>query len=414
MPRATQSLPLSTPTLRAQTVTITEPSRRLNVLKHAGILTVTILLIGLVSCSKSSEHATPVGPMPVASVTVTPATASVQAGQTTQLTATPKDAGGTPLSGRAVTWSSDNTAAATVNASGLVRGVAAGHRNAVITATCEGKEGVSTVTVEASGTTVVFVGAGDIAVGGGFQEATAQLLDGIPGTVFTLGDQAYPDGTTSDYTTYYDPTWGRHKARTRPCPGNHDYHTANAAGYFTYFGSLAGPSGQGYYSFDLGDWHIISLDGEIPTAVGSPQEVWLRADLAAHTNQCCLAYWHEPLFDSGDVHGSQSQYVQPLWQALYDYHAEIVLNGHEHIYERFAPQTPDGTADPDNGIREFIVGTGGAGLYTVTTPKPNSEVHNTNTHGVLKLTLGPGTYSWQFIPVAGQTFTDSGSGTCHK
>ena len=147
--------------------------------------------------------------------------------------------------------------------------------------------------------------------------------------------------------------------------------------------------------------------------MGSPEEVWLRADLAAHTNQCCLAYWHEPLFDSGDVHGGESQYVKPLWQALYDYHAEIVLNGHEHIYERFAPQTPDGVADPVNGIRELIVGTGGAGLYTVTTPLPNSEVHNTNTYGVLKLTLGPGTYSWQFIPVAGQTFTDSGSGTCH-
>ncbi|TMK42958.1 MAG: alkaline phosphatase, partial [Actinobacteria bacterium] len=226
------------------------------------------------------------------------------------------------------------------------------------------------------GSTVVFVGAGDIAVGGGSQEATARLLDGIPGTVFTLGDNAYPDGTASNYATYYDPSWGRHKARTKPCPGNHDYHTANGAGYFTYFGSLAGPSGQGYYSFDLGDWHIISLDGEISTAVGSPQEVWLRADLAAHTNQCCLAYWHEPLFDSGNIHGGQSQYVQPLWQALYDYHAEIILNGHEHIYERFAPQTPGGAADPANGIREFIVGTGGAGLYTVTTPKPNSEVHN--------------------------------------
>jgi len=264
------------------------------------------------------------------------------------------------------------------------------------------------------GSTVVFVGAGDIAVGGGSQEATARLLDGIPGTVFTLGDNAYPDGTASNYATYYDPSWGRHKARTKPCPGNHDYHTANAAGYFAYFGSLAGPSGQGYYSFDLGDWHIISLDGEISTAVGSPQEVWLRADLAAHTNQCCLAYWHEPLFDSGNIHGGQSQYVQPLWQALYDYHAEIILNGHEHIYERFAPQTPGGAADPANGIREFIVGTGGAGLYTVTTPKPNSEVHNTSTYGVLKLTLGPGTYSWQFIPIAGQTFTDSGSGTCHR
>jgi len=261
--------------------------------------------------------------------------------------------------------------------------------------------------------TVTFVGAGDIADNGGEMAATAALLGAIPGTIFTLGDNAYPDGTASDYTSWYDPTWGQYKARTQPCPGNHDYHTSGAAGYFSYFGALAGPSGRGYYSFDLGDWHIISLDSEIDMSPGSAQEVWLRADLAANTKQGTLAYWHRPRFTSGTVHGNATD-TQPLWQALQDYRADIVLNGHVHNYERFAPQSANGVADPVNGIREFVVGTGGAAQYASGTPIANSVVQNDNTYGVLKLTLGPGTYSWQFIPIAGQTFTDSGSGVCHN
>jgi hypothetical protein len=473
-----------------------EPSRRLDLLKHAGILSVAVVLLGLVACSKTIDNNL-VGPTPVASVgvspgsatiatagslsltatpknagggplsgrvvtwssdniaaatvngsglvsgvaagsatitatcegktgasditvssvavasvTVSPASASVQAGSTTQLTATPKDAGGVPLLGRIVTWSSDNTAAATVNGSGLVSGVGAGL--ATITATCEGQTATSDITVTASsGSSVTFVGAGDIAEGGGEAEATATLLDAIPGTVFTAGDNAYPDGTTSDYTNYYEPTWGRHKARTRPCPGNHDYHTSGASGYFSYYGASAGPAGQGYYSYDLGDWHIISLNSEIDASAGSAQEQWLRADLAASSKDCTIAYWHQPLFSSGDVHGS-TDICKPLWQALHDAGAEIVICGHDHEYERFAPQDANGVADPTNGIREFVVGTGGAGLYSIATPIANSEAHNANTFGVLKLTLGSGTYSWQFIPIAGQTYTDSGSGTCHK
>lgn len=258
---------------------------------------------------------------------------------------------------------------------------------------------------------VVLVGAGDIAGGGGKQEATAKLLDVTPGTVFTTGDNAYPDGTPANFTNYYNPTWGRHKARTRPCAGNHDYHTSGASGYFSYFGSLAGPSGLGYYSYDVGDWHIISLDTNIDAAAGSPQEQWLRADLAAHTQQCQLAYWHSPLFSSGSVHGNQSR-SKALWQALQDYGAEVVVCGDDHDYERFAPQTANGVASP-TGVREFVVGTGGGGLYSMNTPVANSVARNANTWGVLKLTLGPGTYSWQFIPIAGQTYTDSGSGTCH-
>jgi len=348
--------------------------------------------------------------VPVASVTVSPASASVVAGSTTQLTATPKSAAGSPLTGRVVTWSSDNTAAATVNGSGLVSGVAAGA--ATITATCEGKTGTSAITVTAPGSSVTFVGAGDIAEGGGHAQDTANLLDAIPGSVFTSGDNAYPDGTTANFNNYYTPTWGRHKARTYPVPGNHDYHVANAANYFTYFGAAAGTPGSGYYSYNLGDWHVVALNSEINTAAGSPQEQWLRADLAANTKQCTIAYWHQPVFNSGDQHGSSTK-CKPLWQALQDFGAEIVICGHEHIYERFAPQTANGVASA-TGIREFVVGTGGANLYTITTPIANSEARNTNTWGVLKLTLGPGTYSWQFIPIAGRTYTDSGSGTCHN
>ena len=388
-----------------------EPSRRLDLLKHHGLLSVAVVLLGLAACSKSSEKRNPVGPAPVASVAVSPASATIAMAGSVSLTATPEDAGGTPLSGRVVTWSSDNILAATVNGSGLVSGVAIG--SATITATCEGKTGTSVITVSAVGSSVTFVGAGDIADDGFKSEETAKLLDAIPGTVFTAGDNAYPDGTTSNYTTYYEPTWGRHKVRTQPCPGNHDYHTSGASGYFSYYGASAGPAGRGYYSYDLGDWHIISLNSEIDASAGSAQEQWLRADLAASSKDCTLAYWHQPLFSSGAVHGSQSV-CKPLWQALQEAGAEIVICGHDHEYERFAPQDANGVANPTNGIREFVVGTGGAGLYTITATIPNSEAHNTNTFGVLKLTLGSGTYSWQFIPIAGQTYTDFGSGTCHK
>jgi hypothetical protein len=268
------------------------------------------------------------------------------------------------------------------------------------------------VVVDASGG-FVFVGAGDISdCGNDNDEATAQLLDAIPGTVYTTGDNVYSSGTAAQFSQCYDPTWGRHKVRTRPAPGNHDYKTSGAADYYAYFGDLAGPSGRGYYSYDLGDWHIVSLNSEVSMSPGSAQETWLRADLAASTKQCTLAYWHKPRFSSGSHHGSLSA-AQPLWQALYDFQAEIVLNGHEHNYERFAPQTPTGTADAVNGIREFVVGTGGASHYGQGTPLPNSELFNGTTFGVLKFVLGPGTYAWDFVPVASQSFTDSGSGMCH-
>ena len=260
------------------------------------------------------------------------------------------------------------------------------------------------------GSRVVLVGAGDIARGPS-AEPTARLLDRIPGTVFTTGDNAYPDGSDASYAGDYAATWGRHKARTRPCPGNHDYQTAGAAGYFRYFGASAGPYGRGYYSYDLGDWHIISLNSNIDMSAGSPQEQWLRTDLAASHKACTLAYWHHPRFSSGS-HGSSTA-SRALWQALYEAGAEIVVVGHDHNYQRFAPQTADGQRDLQRGIREFVAGTGGMGHYAFSSAIANTEAYNVDTYGVLKLTLGSGTYSWEFIPVDGGTYHDAGSGKCH-
>jgi PKD repeat protein len=258
----------------------------------------------------------------------------------------------------------------------------------------------------------VFVGSGDIAVCSTLgDEATAALLDSIPGTVWTAGDNAYPDGRVQDFANCYEPSWGRHKARTRPSPGNHEYNTSGATPYYAYFGANAGPAGLGYYSYDLGDWHIISLNSNISRSAGSPQEQWLRADLASTTAKCVLAYWHHPRFSSGS-HGSSTA-QQALFQALYDYDADVVLVGHDHNYQRFAPQTPTGEADPVRGIRQFVVGTGGRDLYTFTTPIANTEAYNSDTWGVLKLTLYAETYAWEFVPVAGSTYTDMGSGACH-
>ena len=270
---------------------------------------------------------------------------------------------------------------------------------------------LSPKTILAQSSDPVFVGAGDISSCSRTQdEETAKLLDNISGTVFTLGDNVYPDGTASQFTDCYGPTWGRHKNRTKPVPGNHDYHVSGASGYYNYFGAAAGDPGKGYYSYNLGAWHVIALNSEITQSAGSAQEQWLRADLAANPKTCTLAYWHKPRFSSGQ-HGNIAA-SQALWQALYDAGADVILNGHDHTYERFAPQNPSGQADSSRGIREFIVGTGGAGLYPFPTIQPNSQVRNNTTYGVLKLTLHATSYDWQFIPIAGQTFTDSGSANC--
>jgi hypothetical protein len=271
---------------------------------------------------------------------------------------------------------------------------------------------------EASVANNVLVGAGDIADCRELEsaQATAGLLATIPGTIFTAGDTGCPDGTEENFQQCYAPTWGRFRDRTRPAPGNHEYHTKDAAPYFKYFGAAAGEPGKGYYSYEVAGWHIISLNSDCPDiggcGTGSPEEEWLRQDLATHRVMCTLAYWHHPLFSSGGTHGNAPE-MKVFWQDLYDANAEIVINGHDHDYERFAPQDPEAKPDPARGIRQFVVGTGGRHLRGFGPPKPNSEVRNSDSFGVLKLTLYSDHYAWQFIPVAGATFTDSGQGTCH-
>ncbi len=271
--------------------------------------------------------------------------------------------------------------------------------------------------------TFTLLGAGDIATCKHLQsaEATAKLIEGIPGTVFAAGDLAYDKGTPEQFKDCYDAAWGAFKDRTKPAPGNHEYGEHNATGYFQYWGAQAGPAEKGYYSYDLGDWHIVVLNTNCNIKAmggcdkGSPQETWLREDLARHPNACILAYGHHALFSSGvyKKHALHPQ-LRPFWEDLYAAHADLILAGHEHSYERFAPQDPQGNPDSAHGIREIVAGTGGRNHDPLGVPTPNSEVRNWKTYGVLKLTLAPGTYHWEFIPVEGQTFHDSGDGVCHN
>lgn len=275
----------------------------------------------------------------------------------------------------------------------------------------------------------VVVAAGDIVCGTGTSTsdpcrhgATADLVTAIaPTAVLLLGDIQYESGTLSDFNTYYHPTWGRHKAVTRPAPGNHEYQTSGAAGYFDYFNGVgvaagvAGERGKGYYSFDIGQWHVVALNSNCNSiggcGVGSPQEQWLRADLAANPRTCTLAYWHHPRFSSG-AHGNNSS-MQPIWQALQDHGADLVLAGHDHDYERFAPQTAGGTADATRGIRSFVVGVGGKETRGFGTIGANSERRSSAALGVLKLTLRAASYDYEFVPIPGQTLADAGTAQCN-
>ncbi len=263
----------------------------------------------------------------------------------------------------------------------------------------------------------VLVGAGDIAsCDSGGDEQTAALLDTIEGTVFTLGDNVYPNGTAKQFLQCYDPSWGRHKARTRPAPGNHDYRTSGAAGYFGYFGGSAGDPRTGYYAYNLGKWRVLVLNSNCRQVGGcgprSAQAKWLRKDLAAHPAPCTVAMWHHPRYSSGS-HGDDTD-MRHLWKVLYDAGADVVLAGHDHTYERFAPQNPKGEYDPARGIREFVVGTGGRSLYGFRRRiDRDSMARNDTTYGVLKLTLRPSSYDWEFVPVAGGEYRDSGADKCH-
>lgn len=257
------------------------------------------------------------------------------------------------------------------------------------------------------------------------EKYTSNLLvnQGLSG-VLTLGDNQYDCGSPSAFAQAYDPTWGRLKAITHPAPGNHEYEATSsggcdengqALGYFNYFGAAAGDPSQGYYSFDLGTWHIISMNSNCHAiggcGPGSAEEQWLQQDLAAHPAQCTLAYWHHPRFTSDAIGDNPG--MAAFWQDLYNAGADVVLNGHAHEYERFAPQDPSENLDPSRGIRELVVGTGGNSYSSFAAVDPNSEVRNNKTYGVLELTLHPNGYDWKFVPEAGKTFTDSGSGTCH-
>jgi hypothetical protein len=272
--------------------------------------------------------------------------------------------------------------------------------------------------------TFVLVGAGDIAGCKALDgaQATAKLIEQIPGTVFAAGDLAYEGGTSAEFQNCYGTTWGRFKDRTRPALGNHEYNRdPTAAAYFQYWGAQAGPTGKGYYSYDLGAWHIVVLNTNCGArdlggcGVGSPQETWLSQDLSEHRDACILAYGHHALFSSGifQKHAIHPELKQ-LWRDLYAAHADLMLAGHEHSYERFAPQDPEGRADPARGIREIVAGTGGRSHDPLGAPLPNSEVTNMDTYGVLKLALSQNGYRWEFIPEEGKTFRDSGAGVCHN
>ena len=272
---------------------------------------------------------------------------------------------------------------------------------------------------------VVLAAAGDIACPPGDkpqedacqQAATADVVKAIdPALVLTLGDNQYPSGRLEDFQGSYDVTWGRFKTITRPAIGNHETQNPDAAGYFTYFGHLAGDPETGYYSFDAGSWHVVSLNTECHgdedcLHTGSAQDTWLRADLADNRTRCVLAYMHKPRFSSDDHHGGSTA-VTDLWQTLYDGGVDVVLAGHAHNYERFAPQTPDGQLDLDRGMRSFVVGTGGRSLYDLGDKQPNSELFYSDGFGVLKMTLRSDGYSWEFVSTDGGSFVDSGSDTC--
>jgi hypothetical protein len=256
-------------------------------------------------------------------------------------------------------------------------------------------------------------GAGDIAsCESSGDERTARLLDDIPGPIFTAGDNAYRShDVEKPFAECYEPSWGRHRGRTHPVPGNHEYEDNNIDAYFDYFGKAAGERGKGYYSYELGQWHIIALNSMLDASPGSAQGKWLANDLAKHQTRCTLAYFHHPRFSSGP-HGRRLSAVR-FWVALSRAGVDVVVNGHDHIYERFGPMTEDGKRDNEKGMREFIVGTGGDSHYDIEDVAAHSEVHDDDTYGVLILTLHANSYNWRFIPVEDRTFSDSGTGSCH-
>lgn len=263
-----------------------------------------------------------------------------------------------------------------------------------------------------AGDSVVVLAAGDIALCDGVgDERTAAMLDTLAGTVLALGDQVYPAGTAEQFRDCYGPSWGRHKARTYPAPGNHEYRSPNAAPYFAYFGDAAGPAGRGYYSFNLGAWHVISLNSNVAMDEESAQQRWLRADLAANPRRCTLAFWHHPRFSSGP-HGPTPD-VAPLWRTLAQAGVDVVLQGHDHGYERFVPMTADGTPDATRGIRSFVIGGGGASLYPFVHTAAGSQSRYNLGWAIGRFTLRDESYEWELILAWDGTSVDRGGEVCH-
>jgi hypothetical protein len=366
-------------------------------------------------------------------IRISPGAYLLRPGQTVVLSAVVTDLNDNPIPVNAdeIRWASMNTRLATVDQQGRVTGESFG--DVQIIASYGGAAGAARVAVAPVGETIL--AAGDIgectslptlppappAQPSAGAIATAQMLDTLPGLVLALGDLAYPKGRARDYAQCYEPTWGRHKTRTRPVPGNHEYEAPTDTAYFDYWQGILAPFGaaaidrtKGWYSFDLGSWHIIALNSEVPRGATSPQMAWLRADLAATTAPCVLAFWHQPLFNSGSHHGPQPN-VRPLWDTLYAYNADVILSAHEHLYERFAPQTPVAVPDPARGIRQFTSGAGGTvDLYNfAAVMRPNSEFGLAGKYGVLEMVLGDNKYGWRYITAPDGVVRDAGTGTCH-
>lgn len=340
-------------------------------------------------------------------------------------------ASGAPVQTRSATRGADGVYA--VDATPLSEGTFTAQAEQADSAGNVGRSAANTFTYDGGTTTAdpVIIGAGDIAGCGssdGDDETAAVLAANPDALVFTLGDLAYPNGQPSEYADCYHPTWGAHKARTRPSPGGHDLEAvaggpSPGTGYRDYFREQLEPFGPTatdltklYYSYDIGSWHVVMLNAgcyyELPNCSPAAMEQWFRDDLDAHQASCTVAMWHDPRFSSGSIHGDQS-FVQPLWSIAYEKGVDVVLNGHEHDYERFAPMDANGVADPTYGVRQFVVGTGGYYLYGLGSRRATSEVWDNSTYGVLKMTLRPGAYDWQFLPIAGGTFTDKGTTACH-